>query len=122
MALTSDDPLHLSNNKIYWEESPGLASWKPGNFNSLPKDFSQGFFDDSLAFFTRDSSGQRLTALRGISLDFFPDDQTSIELVTATPKTLWQEYSNTDTVASSLRVKHFLSDIWYIGMLSNLHL
>jgi len=122
MALTSDDPLHLSNNRTFWEESPWLANWKPGNFNSGGGDFTKGEWDDSLAFFTRDSDGTRLTALRGLSLDLHPSENTSIQAVVAAPKDLWQDYEQVESLPSSLRVKHFLTDAFYVGGLSNLHL
>ncbi|VAX36755.1 hypothetical protein MNBD_UNCLBAC01-1269 [hydrothermal vent metagenome] len=122
-ALTSDDPLRLSNNQIFWEESPWLASWKPGNFNSAGAgDFTKGKWDDNLAFFTRDSDGTRLTALRGISLEMDPSVNTSIKATVATPKDLWQDYQTIRSLPSSIRVKHFLSDDFYLGGISNLHL
>ena len=121
-ALSTDDPLRLSNNRIFWEESPWLARWKPGNFNSGGGDFTKGEWDDSLAFFTKDSDGRRLTALRGASLRFAPSADTTITATVATPKTLWQEYEDVEALPSSVRVKHFLSDRFMVGMVSNLHL
>ncbi len=52
-ALTSDDPFKLSNNTIWWEESPWIWDWKQGNFNSgvtPTPDFTKGIWDRSLSF------------------------------------------------------------------------
>ena len=115
MALTSDDPLRLSNNKIYWEESPWLASWQPGNLNSGAGDFTQGRWDDSLAFFTRDSDGRRLTSLRGINIHMKPLEKSDIQVTVATPKHLWQEYSSVDSLPMAARSKYRFNDKFQIG-------
>jgi len=116
-ALTSDDLLRLSNNHIFWEESPWLWSWKRGNFNSGPADFTKGFWDDSLAFFTRDSDGTRLTFLRGLSFEFSPQEETSFSSTFASPLTLWQDYDYFDSLSSANRLKHRFSDNFQVGFL-----
>lgn len=123
-ALTSDDPLNLSNNKSYWEPSPWINSWTPGHYNSdeAAEDFFQGFWDNRLAFVSKDSDYQYLTALRGASLSFFPGEDTSIEATVATPKTLWQEYSEVSSVPGSIRGQHFFGDNAYIGGIGNMFL
>jgi len=120
LSLTSDDPLILSNRKIYWEESPWLVSWSPGHINTgaVPEDFYKGWWDDSLAFFTRDSSGVRLTNLRGLSLNF-DDEDKKIDFTFSSPKDLWQDYDNFNTLESSLRPKFFWSDFLSIGGIYN---
>ncbi len=122
-ALSSDDPLGLSNNHIWWEESPWLANWAPGHINTgaTPVDFMKGYWDDDLAFQVRDSDGKRLTALRGFSVNLIEDD-TEMQFVLASPKTLWQDYDSFDALPASLRIKHFVSDNLYIGMTDNIHL
>ena len=130
-ALSSDDPLALSNNHIWWEESPWLANWKPGHLNTdttdqwgwptTPDDFTKGYWDDALAFQVRDSEGKRLTALRGFSIDL-AEDNTEMQFVLASPKTLWQDYDTFDALPGSFRLKHFLSDNFYMGMTDNIHL
>jgi len=110
-AMTSDDPLHLSNHHIYWEPSPWLDEWKPGHVNTgaTPKDFGQGQWSFDLPFFTRDSDLTRLTALRGTSLQWQPLDHTSIQAALASPKSLWQEYDSFQSFAGMARVKQ---DLW----------
>lgn len=120
-ALSSDDPLKLSNNKTWWEESPWLRSWSAGNYNSGPGDFTKGEWDRSLSFFTRDSNGQRLTALRGATVTVDPDGETSLRATIATPKTLWQDYDEVTAVPASVRVKHYFGDRAYIGTVTNAH-
>lgn len=117
-ALTFDDPLKLSNNRIWWEDSPWIHGWTPGNFNSGPgaNDFNKGYWDNTLSFFTRDSEGQRLTALRGFSFEFNPQDQTSIMASVASPKTLWQDYSNIDNLLSAARLKQSLLENLNLGL------
>ena len=117
-ALTSDDPLKLSNHRSYWEESPWLRSWQPGQINQAFPDFAwytKGYWDRSLSFSTRDSTGQHLTALRGAKLAFTPEPDTSLDFVIASPKTLWQDYTYYDTVAASARLKHYFDEGLYVG-------
>ncbi len=110
-ALTTGDPLKLSNNHTWWEESPWLADWKPGNLNTgaTPDDFTKGSWDDSLAFFTRDSDGLRLTALRGAAFKYDGID-TDIESTFASPKNLWADYGEFNTFATGTRLSH---DLFY---------
>ncbi len=117
-ALTSDDPLQLSNHRNYWEESPWLRSWQPGTVNQAFPDFAwytKGIWDRSLSFATRDSTGQRLTGLRGAKFGFYPEPDTTLDFVVASPKTLWQDYTRFDTLAASARLKHYFDDGFYIG-------
>lgn len=116
-ALTSDDPLNLSNHHIYWEESPWILRWEPGrlNVNASPNDFSRGRWSDSLAFSTRDSDMTRLTALRGFAFDYTPGDETSLRISAASPKGLWQDYDSFDNVPLAARFKQMLGDNLQIG-------
>lgn len=114
-ALTSDDPLMLSNHAVYWEESPWLLKWEPGHLNSAAGDFSRGRWSDSLAFNTRDSDLIRLTALRGFSFDYFPSDETSFKLTGASPKGLWQDYDSFDNIPAAARFKQKIGDSLQIG-------
>ncbi len=116
-ALTSDDPLSLSNHHIYWEESPWILRWKPGqvNISPTPDDFTQGKWDDSLAFPTRDSDMSRLTALRGITLEYQPTDDTSIKMTGASPKGLWQDFDSFDNFPAAMRFKQIIGDSFLLG-------
>lgn len=116
-ALTSDDPLNISNRHSWWEESPWLADWKPGNLNTgaTPNDFAKGIWDDSLAFFTRDSDGLRLTALRGFSFGFDGVDM-KIRSTLASPKNLWADYGDFHTYATATRAKFDLGYNFGIGV------
>lgn len=116
-ALTSDDPLQLSNHHTWWEESPWLDSWKKGNLDTAltTQIFTKGQWDDTLSFFTRDSDGTRLTALRGFSFDWKPAEATSLSATFASPKTLWQDYDRVDSIPGALRVKQAVTDNFNLG-------
>lgn len=116
-ALTFNDPLRLSNNRIWWEDSPWIRRWSPGieNTGANPVDFSKGYWDNSLSFFTRDSEGQRLTSLRGLTFDFAPQEGTSFVIGLAAPKDLWQDYSQIDNLISATRAEHLLLDNLGLG-------
>ena len=122
-ALSSNDPLRLSNNHIWWEESPWMRNWSPGHINAgaTPEDFMKGRWNGDLAFQTRDSDGKRLTTLRGFSLSTITDD-TTMDVVIASPKTLWQDYEEVDAIPGSFRLQHNISDNLYVGNIENIHL
>ena len=117
-SKTFDDPLKLSNNRTWWEDSPWLRNWKHGNFNSgaTPVDFTRGYWDNSLSFFTRDSEGQRLSSLRGASFDFSPQEGTSFQTNIAAPKTLWQDYAEVDNALAATRFKQSLGEKVTLGL------
>lgn len=117
-TLTFDDPLKLSNNRIWWEESPWLRRWKSGIYNSgaLPVDFSKGYWDNSISFAVRDSEGSRLTQLRGFSLDIGTKEQTLFQGSLASPKDPWQDYSEVDNIISANRLTHRISDTLTLGV------
>ena len=120
-AATFDDPLKLSNNHIWWENSPWINAWHPGIFNqqALPlPDFSPGYWDNALPFMVRDSEGRRLTILRGVSFEFFPQEKTSLIASLATPKDPWQDYSDLDNLLSAFRLKHALAANLSLGFSS----
>jgi len=115
-AYSSDDPLSLTNRHTYWEESQWLINWKPGHFNSgaTPVNYFKGWWDDSLAFFTRDSAGEKLTALRGFSLNL-NSEKSMLDFTAASPKELWQDYDSFNTFQSTLRGKYFCWDDLTLG-------
>ncbi len=116
-ALSSDDPLGLSNHHIYWEPSPWLDDWIPGHINTgaSPNDFWQGEWSDDLSFFTRDSDLKRLTALRGFSFQSVFFDTTNFSATLATPKTLWQDYESVTALPGALRTKTQINDRLMVG-------
>jgi len=118
-AYTSDDPLRLSNNHIWWQESPWIDSWVPGhlNFGATPQDFTRGKLDDALSYFTRDSDGTRLTALRGFALQLDTIENLALNSTFATPKGLWQDYDSVDNIINATRAKYFLMDNLSLGAL-----
>ncbi|MCD6134917.1 MAG: tetratricopeptide repeat protein [Candidatus Omnitrophica bacterium] len=115
-VYSSDDLLGLSNHHIYWDASPWLDEWAVGHFNSGAKalDFFKGYWDNSLSFFTRDSDAVRLTALRGVS--FSADwGSTTLNIMLASPKYLWQDYDEFNTYEGVFRLKHSFFENFYLG-------
>ncbi len=121
-ALTSDDPLGLSNHMIYWEESPWLDRWRPGmlSTSSASAGFAKGQWEDDLSFFTRDSNMTRLTSLRGFSVKNRAWENVTIESTVASPKGLWQDYDAFDNIQGAGRIKWTPSDELQLGLLSTL--
>ncbi len=116
-AYTSDDPLGITNHHIWWKDSSWLRKYTPGVFHSgnVPVDFTKGLWDDSLSFLTKDSTGKYLTALRGLSFSFLPDEKTSFDTTFAAPKHLWQDYGTVDNVINASRLKHYFGDNFMAG-------
>ncbi|MDD5281708.1 MAG: tetratricopeptide repeat protein [Candidatus Omnitrophica bacterium] len=118
-AYTSDDPLNISNHGIWWKDSKWLRSYVPGAYHSgdfsNPASFTKGYWDDSLSFISKDSTGKYLTALRGFSFSLQPQEATTFDTTVATPKTLWQDYSVVDNLITASRLKHHFSDNFMLG-------
>ncbi|MBU4148848.1 MAG: tetratricopeptide repeat protein [Candidatus Omnitrophica bacterium] len=116
-ALSSDDPMGLSNHHIYWEPSPWLDEWKSGHVNTgaTPDDFWRGEWSDDLSFFTRDSDLKRLTALRGVAFQGDLLDNTDLSITVATPKGLWDDYGDINAIPGAIRTKTQLTDNLMIG-------
>jgi hypothetical protein len=123
-ALTTDDPLQLSNHTEWWAESPWIDDYKAGHLDStaVPQDYYKGYWDRSLAYMTRDSDGQRLTALRGVSLDMHPTEDLTVQTTVASPKSLWQDYGEITALPAALRVKQYYGDKMYVGGTHTTHL
>jgi len=116
-ALTSDDPMRLSNNKVYWEESPWLDRYDHSKvfqrtgvsslsgYNGTREPTKKGQWLSNLSFMARDSNGERLTFLRGASLEANFDNGGMIHMVGAAPRNLWDTYEQATSVPAAVRVK-----------------
>jgi hypothetical protein len=115
-AFTSDDPLILSNQHIYWEPSPWLRYWDPAVYYGPSNDFMRGQWRDDIPFESRDSDFTFLTLLRGLSFEF-NHEGTYIGGATAAPLTLWQDYANVNSLPGALRFKQrlFADQRYYVG-------
>jgi hypothetical protein len=114
-AYNSDDPLNISNHGIWWKDSKWLRSYTPGQAHSSGVGFTKGRWDDSLSFISKDSTGKYLTALRGFSFSFKPQEATTFDTTVATPKHLWQDYGVVDNLISATRLKHKFADNFALG-------
>lgn len=113
-ALSTDDPLGLSNHKDYWQQSPWLYQYKPVMHFS-DGSIRRGYYDDALSFLARDSEGNRLVLLRGGAFegDF---GATVLQATVAAPYTPWDEdYFDADNVPGAVRLKHDLTDRLMVG-------
>jgi len=116
-AVTFDDPLKLSNNHTWWEDSPWIRAWQSGTLNRglNPVDYTKGYWDSSLSAYARDSEGRRLVGLRGATVQYYPMEGTSIEAGGATPMSPWQDYSDVDNYSGALRVKQSVMENLRLG-------
>ena len=114
-AYTSDDPLNITNHGIWWKDSMWLRKYTPGNYSSVDSSFIKGSWDDSLSFLSKDSTGKYLTALRGLSFNFSPQEETSFDTTVATPKHLWQNYDEIDNIIAAARLKHYFARNFMLG-------
>ncbi|MBU1124972.1 MAG: tetratricopeptide repeat protein, partial [Candidatus Omnitrophica bacterium] len=116
-ALTSDDPLRISNNHVYWEESPWLDEYEPSRmFHSdldRPISLKGGKWIRRMSYIARDSSDDyphRLTFLRGAS--FKTDTGSySVETSIAAPMSLWDDYDSMNSLNAAARVKIPVTDV-----------
>ncbi|MFH1478648.1 MAG: hypothetical protein ABIG92_02595 [Candidatus Omnitrophota bacterium] len=117
-ALTSDDPLRLSNNHVYWEESPWLDQYEPSRIFNRPwtdSPVKEGKWVRSQSYFTKDTDYNRLTFLRGLSLNGFLSDSTSYKMTLATPMTLWDDYENSNSIPAAIRLMSTVSSKLTVG-------
>jgi len=117
-ALTSDDPLRLSNNHVYWEESPWLDEYEPSRIfypDSGLKPIKQGRWIRRLSFFAKDSEQDRLTFLRGASLNGDIFSSSRYNMTAATPMSLWDDYENVTSIPVALRTKTDVTPEFSLG-------
>ena len=113
-ALSSDDPLGLSNHHIYWEPSPWLDYWEQGQEYTATGWESGEWKKD---WYTEDSEHQWLRRLRGVSFAFGDPEygDFSLESTIATPLDVWEDYSELNALPMALRARYRLSEEWQIG-------
>ncbi|HTL70292.1 MAG TPA: hypothetical protein VL404_03275 [Candidatus Eisenbacteria bacterium] len=113
-ALTTDDPIGLSNHKDYWQQSPWLYQYQPVQFFS-DGSIKRGYYSDSLSFLARDSEGHRLVLLRGASVEA-ATDRTYFAGTVAAPYTPWDDhYFDADNIPGAFRLKHRATDRLTVG-------
>jgi hypothetical protein len=118
-ALTSDDPMRLSNNKAWWEESPWLDRYdasrlfQPGGIN--PDRIKQGQWVRNLSFMARDSDDTRLTFLRGASFAANFENGGYLNMVAASPRNLWDTYEQASSIPAAIRIQSPITDKFTLG-------
>ena len=107
-ALTSDDPLRLSNNHVYWEESPWLDEYEPSRLfypTGASRPLKTGRWIRRLSFFAKDSEQERLTFLRGVSLNGGLLSSPTYNMTVAAPMNLWDDYNDVTSIPAAFRLK-----------------
>ena len=117
-ALTSDDPMHLSNNKVAWEESSWLDEYEPSRqFKRTGAPIKGGQWIRSLSFVAKNSDYERLTFLRGVTATANYDNGVVIESTFAAPRSLWDYYEEVSSIPGAVRIKLPTAQDSNIGLL-----
>ena len=115
-ALTSDDPMRLSNNKIWWEESAWLDRYDESRvFSRSENPLKKGQWVRNLSFMARDSEDTRLTFLRGASFNAEFPSGTSVKMVAATPRSLWDTYEQASSIPAAFELRSPVTDRLTLG-------
>ncbi len=126
-ALTSDDLMRLSNNKVWWEEGAWLDRYDqsqafkrrgtsaPAGFTGSREPLKKGQWVRNLSFVAKDSDENFLTFLRGASLKADFANGVSVDMVAATPRSLWDTYEQATNIPAALRIKAPISDKFTLG-------
>lgn len=126
-ALTSDDPMRLSNNKVWWEEGAWLDRYDasqvferqgrsaPTGFTGSRQPVKKGQWVRNLSFVAKDSNDEFLTFLRGASFKADFANGASVDMVAATPRSLWDTYEQATNIPAALRVKAPITDRFSLG-------
>jgi hypothetical protein len=118
-AYTSNDPLKLSNNHIWWEESPWLDSFEPSvQFTRAGNPIQKAQWVRRFSFVSRDSQLQRLVFLRGFSFNAAPTASSALDFTMATPMTLWDEYTDANSLEQALRFNWDATNDLSLGFIS----
>jgi len=122
-AYTSDDPLRLCNNHVWWEESPWLDKYSPSVvFNRNMGPITEGKWIRRFSFIARDSDLRRLTFLRGMSFNLTTSSRHTLQYTVAVPMSLWDEYLHMDTIEHALRDKYQITPDLTLGFLNTVKL
>jgi hypothetical protein len=117
-ALTSSDPMRLSNNKVWWEESPWLDRYDASRvFSRAGNPVKKGQWASNLSYMARDSEDQRLTFLRGASFDASFNNGTTIKAVVAAPRNLWDTYEQASSIPAAIEARTPITDKLTLGVL-----
>lgn len=120
-ALTSDDPLALSNNHVYWAPSPWLWRFDPGfilnDVGGIPltSTQTQAMWNWDEQWFAEDSNRHYLTFLRGASASWAVEDFASLSVTAAAPLGLWDTYETVTSVPIAARFKINPNDRLMVG-------
>ena len=105
-GLTSDDPLNLSNNHVYWAPSPWLYSFDPGMLlGTAPRSYQSAKWSWDLPWYAQDTNRNFLTFLRGGTVGYNFGDTATVTFTAAAPMSLWDDFDACDNVPVAGRFK-----------------
>ena len=113
-ALTTDDPLMLSNRHNYWEPSPWIWDWEQHMVFRGSNALKPGRWSDTLAFRARDTEGYHLTYLRGVSLEA-KAERAFFQATVAAPLSPWDDYQIVNNIPGALRLKFYPQEELMLG-------
>jgi len=115
-ALYSDDPLRLSNNKVYWAPSPWLWRFEPGlTLASTPRSVQPAKWNWDEAWYAEDTNRNYLTFLRGFTVGYKFHNLATIDATVASPMGLWDYYDDVNSIPMAVRFKMYPSNNLKIG-------
>jgi hypothetical protein len=114
-ALTSDDPMQLSNNHPYWAPSPWLYNYVHGIQFTNGSVF-QSRWDNTLPAYAQDSSRNFLTFLRGVTISYKKSDLADFTTTIAAPMSLWDDFDYVDSVPIAARLRVHPNDDVLMGV------
>ncbi len=113
-ALTTDDPLMLSNRHDWWQWSPWTHQYMPVQ-HFTGGAIKRGYYSDSLPYLARDSANNELILLKGVSFEA-EFDRLNVATTWASPQTPWEEeYFTPNNVEGATRAKYQLTDTLMLG-------
>ena len=112
-ALTSDDPMKLSNNHVYWAPSPWLFYFDPGINLLIAQEQARWKWD--LTWYAEDSNRHYLTFLRGFTVGYKKPDAVDINITVASPMNLWDYYEDVTSIPMAGRIKFYPAEGLEVG-------
>lgn len=114
-ALTTDDPMILSNRHPYWGPSPWLYNYVHG-VSFTNGSVVESRWDNTLAAYAQNSDREFLTFLRGLTASYKAGDIADVTFTAASPMSLWDGYDHVDSIPMAARLKVHPNDRIVLGL------
>lgn len=107
-ALTSDDPMRLCNNRVYWGPSPWLFDFDPGmQLMNAGNPIQSAKWNWDLVWQARDTNRTYLTFLRGATFSYKFKNEATLDVTAASPMSPWDYYETINSVPVAARFKMY---------------